>query len=122
TVRFGTPAAPDVRTVAAPGNVDGFITRFNADGSYAWTRTFPNSGGVDIFGREAPPTINLAATADGGVVAVGSYSGTIDLDPGDAVESHQMMIFGYREAYVVKLAADGSFAWGGTFASQGLGY
>ena len=121
TVSFGTPAAPDVRTVAAPGDIDGFITRFNADGSYAWTRAFPSSGGVDIFGREAPPTINgLAATADGGVVAVGSYSGTIDLDPGDAVESHQTMLFGHREAFVVKLAADGSFAWGGTFASQSI--
>jgi len=120
TVRFGTPAAPDV-LVAAPGDIDGFITRFNADGSYAWTRAFPSSGGVDIFGREAPPTINgLAATADGGVVAVGSYSGTIDLDPGDAVESHQTMLFGHREAFVVKLAADGSFAWGGTFASQSI--
>jgi hypothetical protein len=120
TVSFGTPAAPDVR-MAAPGDVDGFITRFNADGSYAWTRAFQNSGGVDIFGREAPMTINgLAATADGGVVAVGSYSGTIDLDPGVAVESHQTMGFGRRESFVVKLAADGSFAWGGTFASQSV--
>ena len=121
TVRFGTPAAPDVRAVAAPGDVDGFITKFNGDGSYAWTRAFPSSGGVDIFGREAPPTINgLAATADGGVVAVGSYSGTIDLDPGDAVERHETMLFGPREAFVVKLAADVSFAWGGTFASQSI--
>lgn len=120
-VSFGTPAAPDVRMVDAPGDIDGFITRFNADGSYAWTSTFPSSGGVDIYGREAPPTINsLAATADGGVVAVGSYSGTIDLDPGAAVESHQTMGFGHREAFVVKLAADGSFVWGGTFAGQGI--
>ena len=121
TVRFGTAAAPDIRTVAAPGDIDGFITRFNADGSYAWTRAFPSSGGVDIFGHEAPPTINaLAATADGGVVMVGSYSGTIDLDPGDAVDLHQTMLFGRREAFVVKLAADGSLAWGGTFASQSI--
>jgi hypothetical protein len=120
TVSFGTPAAPDVRMTAA-GDVDGFITKFDADGSYVWTRTFTNSGGVDIYGREAPMTIiGLAATTDGGVVAVGSYSGTIDLDPGDAIESHQTMGFGHREAYVVKLAADGSFAWGGTFAGQGI--
>jgi hypothetical protein len=121
TVSFGTPTAPDVRMVAAPGDIDGFITRFNADGSYAWTRVFPSSGGVDIYGREAPPAINsLVATADGGVVAVGSYSGSIDLDPGDAVELHQTMGFGRREAFVVKLAADGSFVWGGTFAGQGI--
>jgi hypothetical protein len=116
---FGTPAAPDVR-MSESGDADGFITKFNADGSSAWTRTIPNSGGVDIFGREAQITINsLAAMADGGVVAVGSYSGTIDLDPGDAVEVHQTMGFAQRETFVVKLAADGSFAWGGTFASQG---
>ena len=36
------------------------------------------------------------------------------------VESHQTMLFGHREAFVVKLAADGSFAWGGTFASQSI--
>jgi hypothetical protein len=105
--------------VAAAGDDYGFITRFNPDGSYAWTRAFPSSGGVDIYGREAPPTINgMAATPDGGVVAVGSYSGTIDLDPGSAVQSHQTMGFGQREAFVVKLAADGSFVWGGTFAGQ----
>jgi hypothetical protein len=55
------------------------------------------------------------------VVAVGSYSGTIDLDPGDAAEFHQTMGVGLRESFVVKLAADGSFVWGGTFASQGVG-
>jgi len=121
TVTFGTPAAPDVKMVAAPGDIDGFITRFNADGSYAWTRVFPSSGGVDIYGHEAPIAINgLAATADGGVVAVGSYSGTIDLDPGAAVESHQTMGFGHRDSFIVKLAADGSFVWGGTFAGQGI--
>ena len=121
TVQFGTPAAPDVM-VAQPGDDYGFITRFNADGSYAWTRAFPSSGGVDIYGHEAPPAINgLAATPDGGVVAVGSYDGTIDLDPGDAVESHQTNFFGHREGFVVKLAADGTFAWGGTFTSQDIG-
>ena len=123
TVRFGTPAAPDVRMVAAPGDIDGFITKFNADGSYAWTSVLPSSGGVDIFGREAPPAINsLAATADGGVVAVGSYSGSIDLDPGAAMEFHQTMGFGRPEGFVVKLAADGSFAWGGTFAGLSIDF
>jgi hypothetical protein len=111
TVSFGTPAAPDVRTVAATGEVYGFITRFSADGSYAWTQAFPAAGSsLAITG--------LAATADGGVVAVGAYSGSIDLDPGDAVQSHQTMTSQQQESFVVKLAADGSFVWGGTFASQ----
>ena len=119
TVSFGTPAAPDVRMPAAPGNVDGFITKFNADGSYAWTGTFPATAGVDLYGHATFMAINaLAATADGGVVAVGSYPGTIDLDPGAAVLSYQTTMRQWQQAFVVKLAADGSFAWGGTFESQ----
>jgi hypothetical protein len=60
----------------------------------------------------------LAATPDGGVVAIGYYSGSIDLDPGAAVESHQTTGFRQHEGFVVELAADGSFAWGGTITTQ----
>ena len=111
TVSFGTPAAPDVR-VTTPGDDYGFITKFNADGSYAWTQAFPATG-------ESTLITGLAATADGGVVAVGDYQGTIDLDPGAGVQSHQTMALAqFSEAFVVKLAGDGSFVWGGTLAQQ----
>jgi len=52
--------------------------------------------------------------------SVGYYTDNIDLDPGPAVESHETMAFRQHESFVVKLAADGSFAWGGTFASQSV--
>jgi len=121
TVSFGTPVASDVRTVAAPGDVYGFIAKFNGDGSYAWTRAFPGSDGAPLISGIPAMAINgLAAAADGGVVAVGSHSGTIDLDPGDGVESHQTMRSEQQESFVVKLAADGSFAWGGTFAGLAI--
>ena len=79
---------------------DSFITRFNADGSYAWTRTWGA-----LLGK---PTIG----PDGTVVAAGSFQGSVDLDPGPGVDTRQAVV---NDPFVLKLAPDGSFVWARTF-------
>jgi hypothetical protein len=106
TVDFDPSTAQDIRATTTP-DADGFITKINADGSYAWTRTFAGRGTMDIHA--------LAAAAGGAVVAVGSYSDSVDLDPGSAADFHQTATPYQQDAFVVKLAADGSFVWGRTF-------
>ena len=106
-VDFDPTAGQDIRGTAGSIDPDGFITKINADGSYAWTRTFVGRGNIAVHG--------LAAAAGGAVVAVGAYNDSVDLDPGAAADLHQTLTADRQDAFVVKLAADGSLVWGKTF-------
>ena len=90
-------------------DADGYVTKFNADGSYAWTATLTGRGSIHLTG--------LAVTPAGGVVAVGDYQDTIDLDPGPGSSAHFTFTADQTDAFAVELGANGMFAWGGTFAS-----
>jgi hypothetical protein len=93
----------DLHTPVAPP--DAFVVKLNPDGSLAWAKTFGGDSGDQVTA--------LAAGADGSVVAVGHYSGTVDFDPGPGVDSHTTYFD--QEPFVVKFAADGSFVWAKTF-------
>jgi hypothetical protein len=95
----------DVRTANDP---DGFVTKFNADGSYAWTATL---GGRGTLTMKA-----LAPTPQGGVVASGIYQDTIDLDPSAAQDIHITSDPFLTDTFVVELAGNGAEVWGRTFA------
>ena len=69
TVDFNPGVGLDARTGA--GNWDGFITRFNADGSYAWTQNLANN--PDAFQALALSGSTLYACGYGaGTLALGS--------------------------------------------------
>ncbi len=107
TVDFDAAGAHDVHSAASAADIAIFITKLNADGSYAWTRSFSEPGAA--LGALAP-------ASGGAVVAVGVFHGSIDLDPGPGVDLHQSgTLFESYQALVVKLAADGSLVWGRTF-------
>jgi hypothetical protein len=107
TVDFDPTAAQDLHSAAGPGDIGAFITKLNADGSYAWTRSFSDPG-VGLSG--------VAAAADGAVIAVGGFRNSIDLDPGAGVDVHQAGTVAVGpQGLIVKLAADGSLVWGRTF-------
>jgi len=109
TVDFDSSANQDVHSTAASDDFDGFITKINPDGSYGWTRTFSGPGEMMVRG--------LVAAADGAIVAVGEYGGSVDLDPGTGVDLHETVMYG-RDAVAVKLTSDGAFVWGKTFAGM----
>ena len=99
TVDFDPTGAHDVHSAASAADIANFITKLNADGSYAWTQSFPEPGAA--LGAVAP-------TADGGVVAVGVFYGSINFNPGPGVDLHHSgPLFESYQALVVKLAADG---------------
>jgi hypothetical protein len=106
SVDFDPTPGSDVRTAATDN--DAYITKFNANGSYAWTRTFE--------GRGQSGALALAPAAAGAVVAAGFYLDTIDLDPAPGgVDLHQTSSQGGEDPFVVKLTADGTLVWGRTF-------
>jgi hypothetical protein len=103
SVDLDPTAGLDMRT--SGGSRDGFVTKLNPDGSYAWTRT--------VAGSDYDSVASLAAAADGSVVAGGAYTGTIDFDPGPGVAPGARAP--YAAPFVLKLGSDGAFVWARTF-------
>ena len=100
----------DIRTAQ---DVDGYVTKFNADGSYAWTATLSGRG---VLSLQA-----LAATPAGGVVASGWYADTIDLDPSAAQDVRVTNDASNDDTYVLELSASGAEVWGRTFPGMSFG-
>ncbi len=103
-VDFDPSAGRDIRTAT---DADGYVTKFNTDGSYAWTAVFAGRGDFGIGG--------LAVTPAGNVIASGSYQDTVDLDPGAGADLHFTVAADQRDTFVVELAANGTLAWARTF-------
>jgi hypothetical protein len=104
---FDPGPGTDVRTPVADGR-DAFVTKLRADGSYAWTRTFGDEYGDEVAA--------VAVGTDGSIYAAGSYSGSVDFDPGPGVDLHTNS--GEPEPFILKLTADGSFVWAKTFSVE----
>jgi hypothetical protein len=81
------------------GYDDAYVTRFDANGAYAWTRTF---GGA---GQDGVQTV--AVGRDGSLLVSGYFSGPADLDPGPGVDNHTAE----SAAFVSKLTAGGELVW-----------
>jgi hypothetical protein len=100
---------PAVDTHASPGSADGFITKLNADGTYAWTKTLNG----DFF-----DSIEAAAIApDGGLVLVGIISLNSDLYPGLGIGPSAAGAS--TSPFVMKLDSTGTFVWARTFLANG---
>jgi len=78
-----------------PGSLDYWIVKINANGNIIWEKIVGGTGGDYLW--------NGAATADGGVVAIGRTTS----NDGD-VKIH----FGSWDTWIVKLSADGKTEWG----------
>lgn len=79
---------------------DAFILKLDAAGNYVWAKSF--SGSEDESGTE------IALDNDGNIYTYGSFSGTVDFDPGPGVFN---MTSTQVSAYVTKLNAAGNFVW-----------
>jgi hypothetical protein len=105
-------------TITSTGVLDVFVEKLDTNGNVLWLHQFANTGN---FG---PPTFQRLATCDprsiafdsaGEVVVAGAFSGHIDMDP--ANPGQHFLDYpapgqsGHADGYLVKLHADGSFAW-----------
>jgi hypothetical protein len=94
---------------------DIYLTKLHADGSYAWTYTWP-AVFRDDHGR-------FSLDSDGNVVLTGGFAGTVDFDPGPGVDLHASPV-GAFSAFVTKIHGDGSYGWTRSFPCtyQAYGY
>jgi len=108
---FDPTAGVDTHTSSA--NTDMFLTRINADGSYAWTKT--SSGGTYSCASGS----SVAIDASGNIYVTGFFCQTVDFDPTAAVDEHTSI--GYNDSFLMRINADSSYAWTKTTASAALG-
>jgi hypothetical protein len=101
---FDPTAGSDVH--AASGTENAFVSKVEADGSYAWTRSF---GATSAF-------TSVRAAPDGSLILSGRYEGSIDFDPGPGEALHSTESF---QGFVLKLDAGGGLVWVRTFPGAG---
>jgi len=102
TVDFD-PGLP-VFSMTSTGNLDMFISKFDTDGNFIW--------GKRIGGSTSNAFAQSIASDGNGVYVTGSFTATIDFDPGTGTQplSSAGSTF-FSDIYVLKLDATGNYAW-----------
>jgi hypothetical protein len=86
---------PEVDEYPNSGN---FLTKFNSEGTYQWSKTWNTSSSA------------VAVDVNNGIYLSGVFTGQVDFDPGDGEEIHS----GSDSFFVSKLDTDGNFNWART--------
>jgi hypothetical protein len=92
-------------THVASGSSDAYIVKFNADGSYAWSKAF---GGIS-----ADLSSSIEIDSIGNIYLTGNFSGTADFDP--SVDVQERTSKGSQDIFVLKLNYRGLFTWVKTY-------
>ena len=91
-----------VSNVTSSGAVDAFISKWDDNGNFVWTRSF---GGASNTRLNDIDLDNL-----GDIYTTGSYQGSIDLDPGTGTYSASN--FGNNSIFFSKIDSNGDFVFG----------
>ncbi len=94
-------------SIASNGEEDNFLSKFDSNGAYLWTKTW---GGT---GRER--TLGATVDGNGNVYSVGTFSSTVDFDPGAG--TFFATSTGGTDNFVSKFDSDGNFIWAKTWGN-----
>ncbi|HEX9744178.1 MAG TPA: hypothetical protein VGB30_02020 [bacterium] len=102
---------PDVNEFTAEGERDVFLSKFNPDGEYQWTKSW---GGDAIVGNDNDIGYGLGINIeDGHVYVAGIFYGSVDFDPGESVFLQESN--GQADFFLNVLDSDGNYLWSSTF-------
>lgn len=101
TVDFDTGS--NTNMIASGGNYDVFITKFDISGNWIWTRTFGSLNAE--YGRA------ISTDPSDNVFVTGTFSSNCDFDPSAGVDMKAPSAPNSSDVFLVKLKADGSYAW-----------
>lgn len=96
----------DGPTLTAAGGNDGYVARYDGEGSVIWARVFGGPGGDNVYG--------LASDRDGNAYVVGMGSGTFPLDDSGA----EFRASGERSSALVSYGPEGTVRWVRMFPSS----
>lgn len=90
------------------GSYDTFLTKFNADGSYNYTKSFGSTGYDFIY--------SMTLDSNDNIYLVGRFEGTVDFDSSIDVDEHTSN--GSADIFLTKINADGSYGYTKTMGSS----
>jgi hypothetical protein len=93
-----------IDTHTSIGNVDLYVTKLNADGSYGWSRAMGESSTFNNWGNY------IAVAGNGTVYATSCYSGIRDFDFTVSGFDYKKS-GGYVDIFVTQINTDGSYGW-----------
>lgn len=103
------PASSATHPVSSAGDYDGFILKLDELGAFVWGHTFGSTG--------ADQALGVAVDYNRHVIVTGSYTGTVDFDPG--ASNYDLTAVGSYSAFTVKLDDTGALLWVVPFNSSG---
>ena len=110
TVDFGADfGTSDSKTSSGDGDI--FVTKINANGTYAWTKRMGGSGYDEGY--------SITTDSSGNVYLTGLFKGTVDFG-NDFGKSETKTSSGDYDIFVTKINASGTYAW--TKRMGGSGY
>lgn len=80
---------------------DGFVCKLDASGNFIWA--------AGIGGSQSDIALGISTDKLDNVYVTGSYSTTVDFDPGPAV--YNLVSNGLEDMFILKLDAGGNFIW-----------
>jgi hypothetical protein len=108
TVDFDPGAGTDLHSTAAQYDSDIFLSKFDSDGTWFWSRTWGGPTYDSVNGVEVNGT---------NIYVVGSFNGTnVDFDP-DPVDTDLHSSKGNNDAFLSRFDTSGEFVWAGTWGS-----
>ena len=87
-----------------------FTVNLSAQGDHVFDWTHSNGGISPTIGE------SIATDAQGNVYTVGTFSGTLDLDPTSGLDLH--ISAGGDDVFIQKLTASGNFVWAKSFGGK----
>ncbi len=106
TVDFDPGVGTANRT--SSGDSDPFIMKFDSAGNFVWAEQFAGTSAGPWAGF--PDSIaSLAIDPSGNILATGSFTGSIDFDPGAGV--FELVSSSSLDGFIAKIDSNGNFVW-----------
>ncbi len=99
---------PGVAGLVPIGSSDLFIANFSPSGAFNWVR--------QIGGPSLDASADLVTDLAGNILVTGSFTGTVDFDPGPGVFNLSSGLVGSDDIFVTKFDGAGNFLWANTFS------
>lgn len=114
TVDFDPGMLNATRTATATGGA-GYVLKLNPNGEYVWSAVLDGTSAAAIAGLN-----DLVVDSRGAVTAVGTFLGTIDVDPAAGSSTMSSAAGDDRNGFMVQLDAEGQFVWARHFAGTSV--